>query len=193
MDALQHPGRRAVVLALAALPLAPAAAMAARAQPAAPAELASELPGAALQGSGRLRFLGLSVYDIRLWAPEPVPAADAARLPLALEIIYTRSLNGRAIAERTIEEKRRQATIPADVAERWQAQMAAIFPDVRAGDRLTGVQRPGEAARFFFNGQPRGEIRDPEFTKLFFGIWLSPRTSEPALREALLGPTRATP
>ena len=33
-------------------------------------------------------------------------------------------------------------------------------------------------------------MRDAEFARLFFGIWLSPRTSEPALREALLGPAR---
>ena len=65
--------------------------------------------------------------------------------------------------------------------------MQQIFPDVKAGDRLTGVQRPGEATRFFVNGQAGGEVRDAEFTRLFFGIWLSPRTSQPQLREALLG------
>jgi hypothetical protein len=32
-----------------------------------------------------------------------------------------------------------------------------------------------------------GEIRDAAFARLFFAVWLSPRTSEPALRSALLG------
>jgi hypothetical protein len=32
-----------------------------------------------------------------------------------------------------------------------------------------------------------GEVRDATFARLFFGIWLSPRTSEPQLRAALLG------
>jgi hypothetical protein len=49
------------------------------------------------------------------------------------------------------------------------------------------LQRPGEAAVFWLNGRLRGEIRDAEFARRFFGIWLSPRTSEPALRSALLG------
>ena len=40
---------------------------------------------------------------------------------------------------------------------------------------------------FFLNGQPRGDAPEAEFARLFFGIWLSPRSSEPALREALLG------
>ena len=34
-----------------------------------PAEVAAELPGAKLQGSGRLRYFGLRIYEARLWAP----------------------------------------------------------------------------------------------------------------------------
>jgi hypothetical protein len=58
---------------------------------------------------------------------------------------------------------------------------------VHAGDRITGVHRPGEAAVFFVNGRGVGEVRDARFAQLFFGIWLSPRTSQPALRASLLG------
>jgi Chalcone isomerase-like len=187
MDTWPNINRRAACGAIAAL-----AATGLRAQPGAPVEVLAEMPGARLQGSGRLRFLGFSVYDIRLWATQPVSAAAVASLPLALEIEYARALVGVKIAERSLDEMRRQATIAADVAERWLAQMTTLFPDVQAGDRLTGKQRPGEATRFFFNGKLVGEVRDAEFTKLFFGIWLSPRTSEPALREALLGAARAT-
>ena len=35
-------------------------------------------------------------------------------------------------------------------------------------------------------GRTVGEVADAEFARLFFGIWLSPRTSEPQLRQALL-------
>ena len=72
-------------------------------------------------------------------------------------------------------------------AATWLAAMKRLFPDVQAGDRLVGVQRPGQSARFFFNGQRRGEVADADFTRLFFGIWLSPRSSEPRLRAQLLG------
>ena len=41
-------------------------------------------------------------------------------------------------------------------------------------------------AQFLVNGKPTGEVRDTEFANLFFGIWLSPKTSEPKLRVALL-------
>jgi len=32
-----------------------------------------------------------------------------------------------------------------------------------------------------------GEVKDAEFARRFFGIWLAPSTSEPALRQTLLG------
>jgi hypothetical protein len=65
--------------------------------------------------------------------------------------------------------------------------MLQFFPDVRPGDRITGVQRPDGVVRFFLNGQLRGEKRDADFARRFFGIWLAPVTSEPRLRAALLG------
>lgn len=151
-----------------------------------PPELAQALPDARLQGEGRLRFFGLQVYDIRLWAPQPVGADDWAQAPLALELAYARTLYGQAIAERSLEEMRRQGDIATPVAERWLGEMTRLFPDVKDGDRLTGVHLPQAAARFFYNGAFRGEVRDASFARRFFGIWLAPQSSEPSLRERLL-------
>ena len=153
-----------------------------------PRELAAEWPAARVQGRGQLRFLGLHVYDIRLWtADAPVGPEDWTRRPLALEIEYARELAGRRIAERSLEEMRRAGPIAAEASERWLQAMLQFFPDVRAGDRITGVQRPDGVVRFFVNGQLRGEKRDADFARRFFGIWLAPVTSEPRLRAALLG------
>ncbi len=174
--------RRTVLAALAAVPLA------ADANRAPPAEVEAELPGARLLGSGRLTFLGLEVYEARLWTDDDFTADRFDRHSLALELQYARTLYGRLIAERSLEEMKRLGSISADQGERWLAAMQRTFPDVGRGDRITGVQRPGEAVRFYFNGSLRGELRDAEFTRRFFGIWLAPQTSEPSLRRALLGP-----
>lgn len=178
----------ALALALAAGWARQASAQSGLAAPAvvSPPELAAELPGAALRGTGTLRFLGLHIYDIRLWSPAP-PAADTSGQPLALELIYARSLVGEQIASRSITEMKRIGTFSEAQQAQWLAAMTRLFPDVTTGDRLTGVQRPGQAARFHLNGQYRGEVADADFARLFFGIWLSPRTSEPKLRARLLG------
>ena len=163
---------------------------AAPAAPAAPAELTADLPGARLLGRGTLRFLGLRIYEARLWSGATAPAADWAAAPLALELEYARGLSGAKIAERSLTEMRRQGDIAAETAKRWLGAMTQIFPDVKAGDRITGLNLPGVGARFFVNGQLRGDVRDVDFARLFFGIWLSPKTSEPSLRDALLGSVR---
>ena len=175
-------------LALGAAVLGAPAVRAQNAAPTAPPEVAREWPQARLVGSGRLRFLGMRIYDARLWSPSRPGAEDWDAQPLALELQYARNLVGALIAERSLEEMRRQGPIDAARAERWLAAMKATFPDVREGDRLTGVHRvDDDAARFFHNGRLRGEWRDSDFARQFFGIWLAPATSEPALREALLG------
>lgn len=180
------PTRRLLIAALGCLPASTLSWARAAASDAIPVEVASELPGARLRGEGRLDFLLAHIYDIRLWAPMPLAPDAFWQIPLALEIEYARPLEGRSIAKRSIEEMQRQQPISEPQRQRWLALMQQAFPDVDAGDRITGVQRPVEAARFFVNGRYRAEIRDAEFTRLFFGIWLSPQTSQPRLRDRLL-------
>jgi len=167
--------------------LAAAACPSAWARLAALPELADGLPGARLQGAGRLDFLGLHVYDIRLWVGEGFSAAEFARSPLALEIEYARALSGGRIAERALEEMQRIAPIADAQRLRWLGAMTQAFPDVSPGERLTGVFWPDEGVRFFHNGRLRADIADAEFARNFFAIWLSPKSSQPKLRLALLG------
>ena len=156
-----------------------------------PPEVLSELPGARLFGSGRLRVFLFHVYDARLWTAPGFDAARFDQMPLALELDYARGFDNGDIADRSIEEMERSGAIALDKAARWRTAMKQSFPSMKEGDRTTGIQVPGVAARYFVNGKFTGEIRDAEFTRLFFGIWLSPRTSEPRLREALLAGARS--
>ena len=71
--------------------------------------------------------------------------------------------------------------------------MKATIPSVRKGDRLIGINLPGEGVRFLHNGEPIGSIADPAFAQAFFGIWLDPRSSEPELRSSLLGLASSPP
>ena len=186
------PLRRRSVLVLPAAALTAAAARAQQAaQSAAPAEVAAEWPQARQLGSGRLRFMGLRVYDARLWAPGVLRADDWAARPFALELVYARALQGASIASRSLTEMRRQGPFDDGTSARWLAAMTAAFPDVKDGDRLTGLHRPGDGARIFHNGALQAEWRDPVFARHFFGIWLAPQTSQAALRDDLLGANAA--
>ncbi len=147
---------------------------------------AAPLPGVRLAGQGLLRFWGLEVYQASLWVRPGFRPEAFADHPFALELEYRRSFPSSAIAERSLQEMRRQAQLSEEQAKRWQLALQRVLPDVKPGDRIVGLHRPGSGARFEQGGRLLGEIPDPEFARLFFGIWLSPATSAPALREALL-------
>ncbi|HNV58047.1 MAG TPA: chalcone isomerase family protein [Rhodoferax sp.] len=151
-----------------------------------PPYLTSALPDAQWSGAARMRFFAFDVYDAALWVAPGFRASRYAQSALVLELSYLRSLKGQAIAERSIDEMRRSATLSAVQERNWLTAMRAAFPDVQTGDRITGVHQPTTGAQFWFNGQLRANVADPEFSRLFFGIWLAETTSEPRLRSALL-------
>jgi hypothetical protein len=85
---------------------------------------------------------------------------------------------------------RRSAVVNDAQEAKWLLEMQRVVPDVKTGDRILGIHKPGIGAEFWVNGKPVGEIQDAEFARLFFGIWLSPKTSEPQIRTLLLGGNR---
>ena len=148
--------------------------------------LSAALQGQKPVGTARLRYWGFDVYDARLYAQ---PGFDIRRFEIqrfGLELSYLRKLKGADIAERSIDEMKGLATIEPAQAQRWLSAMNALFPDVQSGDRITGVHVPGSGARFYLNETLLGEVADDAFSRLFFGIWLSPKTSQPRMRDALI-------
>ena len=87
----------------------------------------------------------------------------------------------------TVRPARRVAELDDARAKAWLDLMLRAFPTVAAKDRLTGVHDGRGGVAFFHNGQPTASVADAEFARLFFGIWLAPQTSAPALRQALIG------
>lgn len=144
-------------------------------------------------GNSRLRVWGFEVYDASLWASPGFDAKGYEQHRFGLELNYLRSFKGRDIAERSMDEMRGIAAITPEQATRWLAAMSELFPDVQRGDRITGVHVPGSGARFYLNGRLRGELADEDFSRLFFGIWLSPKTSQPAMRATLIQAAAAAP
>lgn len=167
---------RALLLALSLL------AGTAAATDAAPPALAQAVPA----GTARLTFWGFAVYDARLWVAPGFRRSAVDTSPLALELTYLRTFRGADIAKRSLDEMQRSGPIEPAQARTWEEQLAAVLPDVKEGDKLLGVHRPGQGVEFFSNRRRIGEIADPRFARRFFAIWLGPASSQPAMRDALL-------
>tara|TARA_R110002072_G_scaffold258723_1_gene417398 strand:+ start:170 stop:688 length:519 start_codon:yes stop_codon:yes gene_type:complete len=142
------------------------------------------VPDARMVGQGVLSYAFWDIYQATLYAPEG--QWDWSQ-PFALSIDYFRALDGRAIADRSAQEMRDQGFTDEVRLAAWHGQMAAIFPDVQKGTRLTAIHMPGAETVFYNNDTAIGTIQDVEFGRRFFAIWLAENTSEPGLRQALLG------
>lgn len=153
----------------------------------APTHMQTEVPQARLAGHGSFHWFGLKVYDAQLWVGDKGYLTNAPTAAgFALDLRYTRRLQGEKIAQATQDEMRKLGLGSAEQRAAWQTKMAAIFPDVQDGTHLTGVYLPNQGARFYLDGKLHGEIMDAEFARAFFAIWLDARTTAPALRSALL-------
>jgi len=179
------PCRLWITLALCTALVSSPPALAQTAPAAITAEVKAELPEARTLGTSRMRFFGIDLYDAKLFAPA-LKRSDYAAAPFALEIVYLRSFDGLAIADRSLKEMRRVGSISPEKEKSWLETMRQTFPDVKSGDRVTAFHKPGVGIRFFVNGIAHASIDDPEFSRFFFGIWLSPNTSEPKMRAELL-------
>lgn len=172
-------------LVLATLFVAPQSTAQSPSAPALHATSTEGLPSLKLRGGGLLRMYGFQIYNSFLWTPNG-EAFDPNK-PYALDIQYLRNFEGRKLAERSIDEMRAQSVGNDNVYPKWLAEMTRVFPNVKPDDRLTGVFTAERTARFFHNGRFTGEVKDAEFAAAFFGIWLSENTSQPRLRERMLG------
>ena len=144
----------------------------------------SSVPDAAEVGRGVFSYAFWDVYEATLYAPQgewnPVQ-------PFGLSIEYFRDIRGKDIADRSVQEMRRQGFSDETMLATWGAQMSDIFPDVRKGVVLSAVYIPQQHTIFYHGDDVAGIIQGDDFGKLFFDIWLGEKTSKPKLRQALLG------
>ena len=160
---------------------------------AAPVHIEHDVPAARLAGSGSFTYFTMKIYSAELWVG---PQGYSPATPFALELRYARKLDGKKIAEASFDQMEKIGAGSVGERQAWLQKMTAIFPDVQEGTRITGVYLPQVGARFYLDGKPLATIADPGFATAFFGIWLDPNTTAPALRVALLkeaAPRVATP
>ena len=137
-----------------------------------------------LIGQGNLHYYLWHVYDAKLYSNDGKFSFDK---PFILKLEYKLKLSGAKIADRSAEEIRGLGFKDEIKLAAWHAQMKGIFPDVNDGVSLTASYAPNKPTIFYKNDQEVGAIKDPEFGKWFFGIWLDKNTSEPNLRKELVG------
>lgn len=161
--------------ALALLGITPAHAM---------QQIRTHIPTAEKVGEGRLTYMLWDIYDATLYAPQGQWTQER---PFALKLSYLREIEGKKIADRSVQEMREQGINDELKLATWHAQMQKIFPNVDEGTNLTGVYTDTGHTIFYKDDKEIGRIKDKKFSQAFFGIWLGEQTNAPNLRQKLLG------
>ena len=143
------------------------------------------IDNAQLVGKARFKVLFWSVFDAELYAEDGEFSQDK---PFALSLSYLREIKGSEIVAKSLSEIKSQDSFTGEKLATWKSELDSIIPDVDTSTTITGVQNNNFHTLLYENGTLIGEIKDPEFTRAFFNIWLGEKTSEPKLRSRLLGP-----
>ena len=141
----------------------------------------SVLNPAQLQGTGRLNWWGLHIYDVSFYRAGALSSPD-----FAIDIRYQKSFSGASIANRSADEMKKMG-VPDSQATLWCKELSTILPNIESGQTLTALYTPKQGTIFYHDGKRIAQIPGTEFSKAFFGIWLDPKTSIPKLRNELLG------
>ncbi|WP_126976016.1 chalcone isomerase family protein [Frigidibacter oleivorans] len=174
---------RAALPALIALALSPALSPApARAFEAVVAR--AGIPDPAPIGAATLRWLGLPVYEGRLYTARG-QEFDWTR-PMALELHYLRGFSREDMLDATRAELERLEGPRPDHDALVEA-LAPCFRQVGRGDRFVAAMPAPDRLTFWFNGAPTCDIARPGIGPRFLSIWLSDNSRSASLSRQLRG------
>lgn len=166
------PGPR--ILLVAALCLAPLAAVAS------PGALGAALPDAQQRGSAVFRYLGLPIYEARLYTQAGQPL-DWQR-DFAIELTYLRRISARTLVDSTLQELARTGgALPVG------DQLGKCFAEVRAGDRYLALSKGRDTVQFWRNDRPVCSLRHPNIKTRFMTIFVGDNTRSRSFSAELRG------
>ena len=140
----------------------------------------SLLPGAEMRGKATFRFLGLPMYEARLFTVGGEPLNW--RRDFGLELNYYRRLTQRDLVLSTLKEMDRTGP-PVPVRD----QLERCFDDVRRGDRYLAITNGRDEVMFWRNGTRTCTLAYPDIKQRFMAIFLGDNTRSKSFTRRLKG------
>ena len=139
---------------------------------------------ARLLGAATMRFVGIQLYDARLYTPGGAAFDWAA--PMALQLDYKRNFSRAELTAATVREMRRMEGARPDHSSIGQ-MVDACFRDVGPGDQFVAVGSSDDEVSLWFNGTRTCTLAHAGIKQRFMGIWLSERSRSPHQSQRLRG------
>ncbi|GLS91926.1 hypothetical protein GCM10007916_29960 [Psychromonas marina] len=135
-------------------------------------------------GQGEMSWLFIDLYQASLYSP--TGDYKQAQYPQALNIIYQKDIDKDHLISATEKEWQKLAFNNTQY-NGWLNQLDNLWPDIKKGDQLLFMVEDDGSGYFYHNNKLLGGVDNQQFAEAFLSIWLSKNTSEPKLRQQLLG------
>ena len=134
--------------------------------------------------------LKINVYVAALYVAKTSTDSKAllgANTPSELILQFVRNVGADDLRKGWSEgfEKNSNDQLPA-LKERI-AMLNGWMADVKTGERLTFIHKPGTGLQVDMNGTVKGIIKGDDFAKAFLSIWLGAEPPNPEIKAGLLG------
>src|SRR5260221_3940523 len=154
----------------------------------------AQVEGSALTLNGlglrQATMLKVNVYVAALYVAKTSNDANAllaANTPSELILQFVRDVGADDLRKGWSEgvEKNSKNQLPA-LKDRI-AMLNGWMADVKSGDRLTFIHKPGAGIEVNVNSTVKGTIKGDDFAKAFLSIWLGADPPNPEIKAGLLG------
>lgn len=135
-------------------------------------------------GESKLSVAFWDIYEATLYSTDDV---FNQHKPFALKLTYLRSFTKESLVKETKKQLKELNLLDERNNDRWFSNLLNIWVDVKKGDSITLYSNTKGESVFYHNDTYLGKIDDQEFSKRFAAIWLSELTSQPKMRQELLG------
>ena len=138
-----------------------------------------------LLGKAKFSVLFWDIYESSLLTSDGQPPFNNVCQYSLFEIHYLRDISKKELLDNTVSQWRHLSLNESEYLA-FLPLLDNIWLDINAGDRLSMLNQQGKTL-FYLNHKNIGEIQSLTFAEIFLGIWLDKNTSEPKLRQQLLG------
>ncbi|UWQ90471.1 hypothetical protein K3727_17105 [Rhodobacteraceae bacterium M382] len=140
----------------------------------------ASLSDATLRGKAVFRFIGLPIYEARLFTPAGAPLDWKQNF--GIELKYLRQISKKDLVASTMDELGRTgARLPI------QDQLSRCFDDVAKGDRYLAITRGPDQIDFWRNDVPACSLGYRQISKRFMAIFVGENTRSASFTRKLKG------
>lgn len=141
-------------------------------------------------GLRQATFMKVNVYVAALYVAQPSSDANAileSNAPKEIILHFVRDVDENDLSKGWDEgfEKNAKDELPV-LKERIEA-FKELMADMKTGQQLSFVHKPGEGVQVDVDGTVKGTIAGNDFARALFSVWLGSSPPNPGLKAGLLG------